>query len=100
MGSVTRFGSVASRSILFTIRARRMGSRQLCIRTSRMGSVTALVASLQPLHLVHHPREADGVSAVVYKDEPDGVGYCFGSVAYRSILFTIRRGGWGLDGCV
>ena len=49
-------------------RTSRSGSISFTIRTSRMGSVTALVASL-PLHLVHHPREADGVSTVVYKDE-------------------------------
>ena len=30
------------------------------------------------VHLLHHP------------DEPDGVGYCFGIVPSRSILFTIR----------
>ena len=40
--------------------------RRLCGRTSVAG------------HLLHHPRE------------PDGVGYCFGSVTSRSILFTIR----------
>ena len=63
-----------------------------------MGSVTAFVALLAAPSC-SPSREADGVG-VVYKDEPDGVGYCFGSVASRSILFTIRRGGWGLDGCV
>ena len=48
------------------------GSISFTIRTSRMGSVTALVALLQPLHLVHHPREADGVSTVVYNNEAQG----------------------------
>ena len=44
------------------------GSISFTIRASRMGSVTALVASLAAPSC-SPSREADGVSTVVYKDE-------------------------------
>ena len=69
MGSVTAFVAFSC-SILFTIRARRMGSRQLCIRTSRMGSVTAFVGPRSILFTIRAMR----VSALCIR-KPDGVGY-------------------------
>ena len=49
------------------------------IRTSRMGSAAASVASLSPHHLVHHPREADGVCGLDHT-----VGPFYTSVSVRN----------------
>ena len=76
------------------------GSWSICftIRTSRMGSVIALVASL-PLHLVHHPRKADGVSTVVHNNEVGSLAgehlHASAAASFLAVLNTRAR--WNSD---